>query len=38
VAGLEIILKANGVPVEYGSGVAAVQEVYQFHQQHAKHA
>jgi aspartate aminotransferase-like enzyme len=29
VAGLEIILKANGVPVEYGSGVAAVQEVYQ---------
>jgi len=34
VAGLEIILKANGVPVEYGTGVAAVQEVYQ----HAKHA
>jgi aspartate aminotransferase-like enzyme len=29
VAGLEIILKANGVPVEYGTGVAAVQEVYQ---------
>jgi aspartate aminotransferase-like enzyme len=29
VAGLEIILKANGVPVEYGSGVAAVQEIYQ---------
>ncbi len=29
VAGLEIILKANGVPVEYGTGVAAVQEIYQ---------
>ena len=29
VAGLEIILKANGVPVQYGAGVAAVQEVYQ---------
>jgi aspartate aminotransferase-like enzyme len=29
VAGLEIILKANGLPVQYGSGVAAVQEVYQ---------
>ena len=29
VAGLEIILKASGVPVEYGTGVAAVQEVYQ---------
>jgi aspartate aminotransferase-like enzyme len=29
VAELEIILKANGLPVEYGSGVAAVQEVYQ---------
>jgi aspartate aminotransferase-like enzyme len=29
VAGLEIILKAHGVPVEYGAGVAAVQEVYQ---------
>jgi aspartate aminotransferase-like enzyme len=29
IAGLEIILKANGLPVEYGSGVAAVQEVYQ---------
>jgi aspartate aminotransferase-like enzyme len=29
VAGLEIILKANGVPVQYGTGVAAVQEIYQ---------
>jgi aspartate aminotransferase-like enzyme len=29
VAGLEIILKANGVPVEYGTGVAAVQQAYQ---------
>jgi aspartate aminotransferase-like enzyme len=29
VAELEIILKANGHPVEYGTGVAAVQEVYQ---------
>jgi aspartate aminotransferase-like enzyme len=29
VAELEIILKANGVPVEYGAGVAAVEEVYQ---------
>jgi len=29
VAELEIILKANGVPVEYGTGVAAVQEIYQ---------
>jgi aspartate aminotransferase-like enzyme len=29
VAELEIILKANGVPVQYGAGVAAVQEVYQ---------
>jgi aspartate aminotransferase-like enzyme len=29
VAGLEIILKANGVPVEYGAGVAAVQEIYE---------
>jgi aspartate aminotransferase-like enzyme len=29
VAELEIILKANGHPVEYGAGVAAVQEVYQ---------
>ena len=28
VAGLEIILKANGYPVEFGTGVAAVQEVY----------
>ncbi len=28
VAGLEIILNANGYPVQYGSGVAAVQEYY----------
>jgi aspartate aminotransferase-like enzyme len=28
VAGLEIILHANGYPVEFGSGVAAVQNVY----------
>jgi aspartate aminotransferase-like enzyme len=28
VAGLEIILYANGIPVEFGSGVAAVQKVY----------
>jgi aspartate aminotransferase-like enzyme len=29
IAGLEIILNANGYPVPYGAGVAAVQEVYQ---------
>ena len=29
IAGLEIILKANGIPVEYGAGVAAVQEICQ---------
>jgi aspartate aminotransferase-like enzyme len=29
IAGLEIILNANGFPVTYGAGVAAVQEVYQ---------
>jgi aspartate aminotransferase-like enzyme len=29
MAGLEIILKANGYPVKYGTGVAAVQEVYE---------
>ena len=29
VAGLEIILNANGFPVTYGSGVAAVQEIYE---------
>ena len=29
VAGLEIILKANGVAVEYGSGVRAVEEIYE---------
>ena len=28
VAGLEIILNAHGYPVKYGTGVAAVQEVY----------
>jgi aspartate aminotransferase-like enzyme len=28
VAGLEIILKANGFPVKYGTGVAAVEELY----------
>jgi len=28
VAGLEIILNANGYPVQYGSGVAAVEEIY----------
>jgi aspartate aminotransferase-like enzyme len=28
VAQLEIILAANGIPVEYGKGVAAVQKVY----------
>jgi aspartate aminotransferase-like enzyme len=29
IAGLEIILNANGYPVKYGSGVAAVQELYE---------
>ena len=29
IAGLEIILNANGFPVDYGTGVAAVQEVYE---------
>ena len=28
IAGLEIILNANGFPVAYGSGVAAAQEIY----------
>ena len=28
IAGLEIILEANGHPVKFGSGVAAVQKVY----------
>jgi len=28
VAGLEVILHANGYPVKFGSGVAAVQEIY----------
>ena len=28
IAGLEIILQANGYPVTFGKGVAAVQEVY----------
>ncbi len=29
IAGLELILRANGVPVELGKGVAAVQRVYE---------
>ncbi len=29
IAGLEIILKANGYPVTYGTGVAAVEEAYE---------
>jgi aspartate aminotransferase-like enzyme len=29
VAGLELILKANGLPVEFGAGVAAAEEIYQ---------
>ena len=29
VAGLEIILNANAKPVKYGTGVAAVQEIYE---------
>ncbi len=29
VAGLEIILNANNFPVKYGTGVAAVQEIYE---------
>jgi len=28
VAGLEIILHANGHPVEFGTGVRAVEEIY----------
>lgn len=28
IAALEVILNANGVPVKYGTGVAAVQQVY----------
>ena len=28
IAGLEIILNANGYPVQYGTGVAAAQEIY----------
>jgi aspartate aminotransferase-like enzyme len=28
IAELEIILRANGYPVEFGTGVAAVQNVY----------
>jgi aspartate aminotransferase-like enzyme len=28
IAGLEIILNANGHPVKYGTGVAAVEEIY----------
>jgi aspartate aminotransferase-like enzyme len=29
IAGLEIILNANNFPVKYGTGVAAVQEIYE---------
>ena len=29
IAGLELILKANGHPVEFGAGVAAAEEIYQ---------
>ncbi|MGA2271357.1 MAG: alanine--glyoxylate aminotransferase family protein [Bryobacteraceae bacterium] len=29
IAGLEIILNANGYPVQYGTGVAAVEEIYE---------
>jgi len=29
IAGLEIILNANGHPVKYGTGVAAVEEIYE---------
>ncbi|HEY7387852.1 MAG TPA: alanine--glyoxylate aminotransferase family protein [Bryobacteraceae bacterium] len=29
IAGLEVILNVNGFPVNYGTGVAAVQEVYE---------
>jgi aspartate aminotransferase-like enzyme len=29
IAGLEVILNANGFPVNYGTGVAAVQEIYE---------
>lgn len=29
IAGLEIILNANGFPVKYGTGVAAAQEIYE---------
>jgi aspartate aminotransferase-like enzyme len=29
IAGLEIILNANGYPVKYGTGVAAVEEIYE---------
>jgi len=28
IAGLEVVLNANGFPVKYGTGVAAVEEVY----------
>ena len=28
IAGLEVILRANGIPVEFGAGVAAAQEIY----------
>jgi aspartate aminotransferase-like enzyme len=29
IAGLELILKANGLAVEFGAGVAAAEEIYQ---------
>ena len=29
IAGLEVILNANGFPVNYGTGVAAVQQIYE---------
>jgi len=29
IAGLEVILNANGFPVKYGTGVAAVEEIYE---------
>jgi hypothetical protein len=29
IAGLELILKGNGLPVEFGAGVAAAEEIYQ---------
>ena len=29
IAGLELILKASGLAVEFGAGVAAAEEIYQ---------